>query len=101
VLVAAGLDALPVWDVKAIEDVVRGTCDALGKKLRDFVRPFYVAVNGQPQSVPLFDSMEILGRDLVRERLRVALERLGGASANEQEAWKKMLVKSGPAEDAG
>jgi glutamyl-tRNA synthetase len=96
VLVAAGLDALPVWEIKAIEAVVRSACDTLGKKLRDFVRPFYVAVNGQPQSVPLFDSMEILGRDLVRERLRVALERLGGASASEQEAWKKMLVKSEP-----
>jgi glutamyl-tRNA synthetase len=93
VLVAAHLEALPAWEVKAIEGVVRAACETLGRKLRDFVRPFYVAINGQPQSVPLFDSMEILGRDIVRERLRGALERLGGASASEQEAWKKMPLK--------
>jgi glutamyl-tRNA synthetase len=93
VLVAAGLEALPVWDVKAIEAVIRDSGELLGKKVRDFVRPFYVAINGQAQSVPLFDSMQIVGRDIVRERLRGALERLGGASASEQEAWKKMFVK--------
>jgi len=27
----------------------------------------------------------------VRERLRIALERLGGATSKEQEAWKKGL----------
>jgi glutamyl-tRNA synthetase len=88
------LDALDVWDVPHIEQIIRNIADALGKKLREVVRPFYVAIAGNPQSVPLFDSMVILGRDLVRERLRVALERLGGATAAEQEAWKKMLAQA-------
>jgi hypothetical protein len=33
-----------------------------------------------------------LGRDLVRDRLRVALETLGGASKAETEAWRKLLT---------
>jgi glutamyl-tRNA synthetase len=92
VLATASLDALDTWDVASIEGVVRAVADALEKKLRDVVRPFYVAVTGSAQSVPLFDSMAILGRDLVRERLRVALERLGGASAAEQAAWKRLVA---------
>ena len=45
-----------------------------GKKMRDVARPFYVAITGSPTSIPLYDSMELLGRDVVRERLRNALE---------------------------
>jgi len=91
VVAAALLDALPEWTVPGIEGAIRRVAELLDAKLRDVVRPFYVAITGSAQSVPLFDSMRILGRDLVRERLRVALERLGGATAKEQEAWKKGL----------
>jgi hypothetical protein len=31
--------------------------------------------------------MELLGRDLCRERFRVALEALGGVTAKEQKEW--------------
>jgi glutamyl-tRNA synthetase len=91
VLATTLLDGLDTWDVAHVEQVIRTVAELLEKKLRDVVRPFYVAITGNPQSVPLFDSMVILGRDLVRERLRVALERLGGATAAEQTAWKKLL----------
>ena len=33
-----------------------------------------VAIAGSAQSTPLFDSMEILGKDLCRARLRKALD---------------------------
>jgi glutamyl-tRNA synthetase len=85
-------DALPAWEPAAIEGVVRNVADALGKRLREVVRPFYVAITGRPASLPLFESMMLLGRDLVRERLRVALEVLGGATAAEREAWTKQIV---------
>jgi glutamyl-tRNA synthetase len=91
VLALLSLDRLPDWDIASIEGAVRRIAEALGAKLRDAVRPLYVAVTGSAQSLPLFDSMELLGRDLVRERLRVALERLGGATNAEHEAWKKLL----------
>jgi hypothetical protein len=32
--------------------------------------------------------LELLGRDLVRERLRVALDLLGAPSKREQDEWK-------------
>ena len=87
VLAQAQFDGLPQWDAAGVESVVRAVADSLGAKLRDVVRPFYIAISGSPQSLPLFDSMVLLGRDLVRERLRVALLAIGGASKAESAAW--------------
>jgi glutamyl-tRNA synthetase len=67
-------DALPSWNVFGIEDVLKRIAETLGKKGRDLARPFYVAITGSTTSIPLYDSMELLGRDIVRERLRGALE---------------------------
>jgi glutamyl-tRNA synthetase len=92
VLILSAFDSVAEWDAPSIEAAVRGVVDVSGAKLRDAVRPLYVAVTGSAQSVPLFDSMVLLGRDLVRERLRVALETLGGASKAETEAWRKLLT---------
>ncbi|MBV8530055.1 MAG: glutamate--tRNA ligase [Candidatus Eremiobacteraeota bacterium] len=66
-------DALPAWNAFAIETVLKDIAQRLGKKVRDVARPFYVAITGSPTSIPLYDSMELLGRDIVRERLRNAL----------------------------
>ncbi|MFI5389707.1 MAG: glutamate--tRNA ligase, partial [Candidatus Eremiobacterales bacterium] len=71
------LDLLREYDVAGIERVLKGVATTLDKKFRDVVRAFYIAVTGSPTSVPLFDAMEILGRDIVRERLRHALEAIG------------------------
>lgn len=84
------LDALPTWSVAGIETVMLGIAERLGKKFRDVARPFYVAVTGSPTSIPLYDAMELLGRDVVRERLRVALGLLGAPSKRELEEWKAL-----------
>ncbi len=95
VLALALFDALPEWTVSGVEAALRAVAEALGLKLRDATRPFYVAMTGSAQSVPLFDSMAILGRDLVRERTRAALELLGGATKAETEAWKTLISEQG------
>ncbi len=70
----------------AIEEVFREAGEKLGIKLRDLTRPFYIAVAGAEAAPPLFQSMELLGADLVRIRLRRALEALGGISGKKQKA---------------
>jgi glutamyl-tRNA synthetase len=72
----AELDALPAWNAFAIQTAIEKIAGALEKKPRDVARPFYVAITGSPTSIPLYDSMELLGRDIVRERLRNALDLL-------------------------
>ena len=83
-------DALPSWNVVAIEDRLRAVSEVIGVKFRETVRAFYLAITGSSTSIPLFDSMDMLGRDLVRERLRGALEALGAPSKKEQDEWKKL-----------
>ena len=51
--------------------------------MRDFLAPLFIAISGRAVSLPLFDAMAYLGRDLVRARLRSALEALGGVSKKE------------------
>jgi glutamyl-tRNA synthetase len=75
-LALAEFDALPAWNAFAIETAIKRVAELLDKKVRDVARPFYVAITGSPTSIPLYDSMELLGRDIVRERLRNALDYL-------------------------
>lgn len=79
-LALAAFDALPSWSAFGIEEALKGVAAALDKKMRDVARPFYVAISGSATSIPLYDSMELLGRDLVRERLRNALTLLKAAA---------------------
>lgn len=67
------------WNKAEIEEMLKSIATELGVKLRDCLRPFFVAITGSPVSVPLYDAMEILGRDLCRARLRHALELTGKA----------------------
>ncbi len=83
------LDAERAFDKATIERVLKGVAETLGAKFRDLARIYYVAITGSPTSLPLFDSMELLGRDLVRERLRVALDAFGGVSSKEQKEWQR------------
>ncbi|MBV8074263.1 MAG: glutamate--tRNA ligase [Candidatus Eremiobacteraeota bacterium] len=82
------LDDAPLFDKTTIESELKGVAGELSVKFRDLVRLYYVAIAGSPTSLPLFDSMALLGRDLCRERLRTALAELGGVSAAEQKAWR-------------
>ncbi len=93
-----GFDALHAWDLTEIEGVLTGVARTLGRKFRDVARPFYVAITGSPTSVPLYDAIDMLGRDVVRERLRHALELLGGVSGAEQRAWKALEPAGADAE---
>jgi glutamyl-tRNA synthetase len=70
------MDELMDWNREAIGSLFKEEAERHGAKLRDFLRPFYVAIAGSATSTPLFDSMEILGRDLCRARLRHALQLL-------------------------
>ena len=90
------LDGIEDWTADAINAALRRVADAVGAKFRDMVRHVYVAITGAPVSLPLFDSMELLGRDLCRERLREAIAALGGVSNKEQKAWRTEWDRLGP-----
>ena len=88
-------DALIEWNKEGVEATLRRTAEVLETKLKDVIRPMYIAITGQPQGVPLFDAIVHLGRDIIRERLRHAMELLGPASKKEAEAWAALLTRPG------
>jgi glutamyl-tRNA synthetase len=67
------VDTLPAWNAEAIAEAVRGAAEGLGLKLRAAVPPLFLAISGSTRSLPLFESMELLGRSMVRQRLKTGL----------------------------
>jgi glutamyl-tRNA synthetase len=75
VLAAAipALEALPEWTHEAIEAALNATLvEGLGLKPRNAYGPIRVAITGSTVSPPLFESMEILGRERSLARLASA-----------------------------
>ncbi|MGB5097340.1 MAG: glutamate--tRNA ligase [Porticoccaceae bacterium] len=83
------LEALGDWRRDPIHQALNELAVAMGYKLRDFTAPLYVAIAGATSAPPLFDSMVILGPDLVRARLRAALAHVGGPSKKQLKQWQQ------------
>jgi glutamyl-tRNA synthetase len=64
------------FSAEELERRCREAADTAGMKAGDFFTPLRVAVTGRTVSPPLFDSLELLGRDRSLARIRLALERL-------------------------
>lgn len=77
-VVKAAHDALAElgsWNTSSIEEALRKTLvDGLGLKPRNAFGPVRVAVTGRRISPPLFESLELLGRDRSLARLSTAQE---------------------------
>jgi glutamyl-tRNA synthetase len=68
------LEAIEEWSTAAIEAALRAALvDGLGLKPKLAFGPVRVAVTGRRVSPPLFESMEILGREVSLTRLRAVL----------------------------
>jgi glutamyl-tRNA synthetase len=68
---AAALDGLPDWTATDIETALKGALvEDLGLKPRKAFGPIRVAATGALVSPPLFESLELLGRDRSLQRLR-------------------------------
>ena len=74
------LETLEAWNRDAIEQAAQSMAEAMELKIRDFLYPLFVAITGKPVSISVIDAMAILGLDMVRARLRYALQILGGFS---------------------
>lgn len=68
------LAALPTWSTDAIQTALQtALVDGLGLKPRNAFGPVRVAVTGRRISPPLFESLELLGRDRSLGRLQRAI----------------------------
>jgi glutamyl-tRNA synthetase len=67
------LEALADWQAPTIEAAVREFATAGAVKLGDLAQPLRAAVTGQTTSPPIFEVMEVLGRDEALGRLTDAI----------------------------
>jgi glutamyl-tRNA synthetase len=68
-LVRQGLSALATWDLAGIEGCLRGLVPTTGWKPRELFQSVRVATTGSTISPPLFETLEILGRETTLSRL--------------------------------
>jgi len=84
VLLAAeeALGRLESWETSSIEPALKAALvEGLGLKPRLAFAPVRVAVTGRTVSPPLYESLELLGRERTLARLRAARESLGSPGA--------------------
>ena len=75
----AALRDLPEFSTAAIEEALKAALvDGLGRKPRQAFGPVRVAVSGRTVSPPLYESIELLGRERTLRRLQAARERAAG-----------------------
>ena len=86
------LEQLRQWQRDAIFAEIKGLAKAMDIKLGDFNHSIFVAIAGTPNSWSVMESMEILGPDMTRARLRHAIEVLGGVSKKESRRLEKEFV---------
>jgi glutamyl-tRNA synthetase len=73
------LEVLPGTEFKhdPLDAALRGAAAELGVKAGPMFQPIRVAVCGRKNAPPLFETMEVLGRDLCLKRIGLAVEKLG------------------------
>ncbi|MGQ4614627.1 glutamate--tRNA ligase [Nocardia sp. R7R-8] len=78
------VEPLTEWTTEAIEAALKkALIDDLGLKPRKAFTPVRVAVTGSHISPPLYESLELLGREVTLDRLRSALDRKAGQTGSE------------------
>jgi glutamyl-tRNA synthetase len=85
VVASTVLEELDTWSAGGVEATLRRAAEAHGWELREFLVPIFGAISGRKVSLPLFDAMQVLGKDLGVVRLRDAREALGTLGRKKQD----------------
>ncbi|GAB4193638.1 MAG: glutamate--tRNA ligase [Simkaniaceae bacterium] len=84
------MDEQEDWNSTGIENASRECAKAFGVNHKKVVmRILYAAITGKHFGPPLFDSVQILGKDRTRARLLGAIEYLGGISKKKVDSLQK------------
>ncbi len=68
------LEVVEPWEAAEIEAALKKLCDDLGEKPRAVYLPIRVAVTGSRVSPGLYESLELLGKELSLARIRAGLQ---------------------------
>ncbi len=92
------LDEQEDWGKTGIEKASKDVAEVFGLNYKKAIIPMlYGSLTGKKQGPPLFDSVDILGKDRTRARLLQAIEFLGGISNKKMDlltkAWARKDAK--------
>ena len=73
------MDRQPEFSAQPLEALLRTWCEENGAKPRDLLGPVRAALTARTATPPLFEMMEVLGREICRRRLREAVATLKAA----------------------
>jgi glutamyl-tRNA synthetase len=65
---------------QAIEDMLRSLAEEKGVGLGKIAQPLRVAITGTTISPPIFDSVEMLGKEKTLARINITLKKFGTES---------------------
>lgn len=82
------LEQLKQWDRTSIEETLTELAGNMEIKIREFLFPLFIAISGRAVSTSVFESIDILGLDISRARLRHAIEVLGGVSKKQMRKYE-------------
>ena len=77
--VAERIERVTAWEHEALEAAIRPLAEELEMKAGQLFGLVRVAVTGKAAAPPLFETMAVLGRDVVGKRLEFALTKLQAA----------------------
>lgn len=72
------IDQLDVWSLESVTQCLESVRESLGFKPKDLFMPCRLALTGRKDSPPLFETVYVLGKEIVRHRLRLACSHLKG-----------------------
>ena len=89
------METIRDWTANEIEAGVREVTEFWQWPIRDITAILFTAVTGSRVGPPVYDSMELIGWDMTRRRLMIALEKTGGiGKKKESELEKKWSLRS-------
>ncbi|MFT5074721.1 MAG: glutamyl-tRNA synthetase [Patiriisocius sp.] len=83
------LESVEYWDRDNIFNALKAVADAMEIKLKLFLAPLFIAIAGSSASISVIDSMNLLGADMSRARLRHAINLLGGVGKKKLKKMEK------------
>ena len=83
------LEAVQNWNRDNIFSALESLADGMNIKLKPFLAPLFIAITGSTASISVMDSMNLLGADMSRARLRHAIELTGGIGKKKLKKMEK------------
>ena len=83
------LEAIQHWQRDTIFEALKSVSEGMNIKLKPFLAPLFIAIAGSSASISVMDSMNLLGADMSRARLRHAIDVLGGVGKKKLKKMEK------------